>query len=49
MDYPKRKGEGGILILVRLYVGSNQTLSLDMTIYTWELYVVITNIRRNKE
>jgi hypothetical protein len=26
MDYPKRKGERGILILVRLYMGSYQTL-----------------------
>ena len=26
-----------------------KTLRLGRTIYTWELYVVITNIQRNKE
>jgi hypothetical protein len=41
---PRRKGEGGILcgLLPKL-------LALGRTIYTWELYVVITNIQRNKE
>jgi hypothetical protein len=56
--YPKRKGEGEILILVRLYVGSYQTLStwaltklldIDRTIYTWGFYIVIINIQKNKE
>jgi len=40
--YPRRKGGGGILILVRSYVGSYQTLRLSRTI-------IITNIQMNKE
>jgi hypothetical protein len=41
----RRKEEGGISILVRLYVGSYQTLRpWQDYIYTWELYVVIINI-----
>jgi hypothetical protein len=48
--YYGRKGEGGIIILVRLYVNSYQTLRpWQSYIYTWELYVVITNIQSNNK
>ena len=48
--YLIRKEEGRIIILVRLYVSSYQTLRpWHDYICTWELYVIITNIEMNKE
>ena len=46
--YPRRKGEGILILVVRMWVFT-KLLGLGRAIYTWELYVVIINIQRNKE
>jgi hypothetical protein len=46
---PRRKGEGGIKILVHLHVALTQILVLGMIIYTWELYVIITNSQNSPQ
>jgi hypothetical protein len=48
--YSRRKGEGEIWILVFFVCGHlPKIICLGRTIYMWELYIVITNIERNKE